>query len=128
MADPVIRWVYSKTGSIRWSEINFEDKRGVLAKALEYGLRYGAAVSVFDNNPEGQRSFGTFARSDREFTQCEIDLLNGHIQRLHAEKALRMVRDGLRVKQIAFEIGVSEGAAHLALADIPDAGAATARV
>jgi LuxR family transcriptional regulator len=48
--------------------------------------------------------------------------LRGHIQRLHAEKAppsnltlaeleaLRMVRDGLRVKQIALELGVSEGA------------------
>jgi LuxR family transcriptional regulator len=48
--------------------------------------------------------------------------LRGHIQRLHTEKAppsnltlaeleaLRMVRDGLRVKQIAFELGVSEGA------------------
>ena len=122
MADPVIRWVYSKTGTIRWSEIDFDDVRGVLAKAESFGLRFGVAVSVFDNNPEGQRSFGTFARSDREFTQCEIDLLRGHIQRLHTEKAppsnltlaeleaLRMVRDGLRVKQIAFELGVSEGA------------------
>lgn len=124
MADPVIRWVYSKTGTIRWSEIEFDDVRGVLAKAESFGLRYGVAVSVFDNNPEGQRSFGTFARSDREFTQYEIDLLRGHIQRLHAEKAppsnltlaeleaLRMVRDGLRVKQIALELGVSEGAVN----------------
>lgn len=122
MSDPVIRWVYSHTGSIRWSEIESDDTRGILAKAHDYGLCYGVAVSVFDNNPEGQRSFGTFARSDREFTQLEIDLLSGHIQRLHAEKAppsnltdaeleaLRMVRDGLRVKQIAFELGVSEGA------------------
>ena len=122
MADPVIRWAYSRTGSIRWSEIDFEDNRGVLSQAKDYGLRFGVAVSVFDNNPEGQRSFGTFARSDREFTQYEIDLMSGHIQRLHVEKAppsnltlaeleaLRMVRDGLRVKQIAHELGVSEGA------------------
>lgn len=68
MADPVIRWVYSKTGTIRWSEIEFDDVWGVLAKAESFGLRYCVAVSVFDNNPEGQRSFGTFARSDREFT------------------------------------------------------------
>jgi LuxR family transcriptional regulator, quorum-sensing system regulator SdiA len=122
MADPVIRWVYSHTGSVRWSEIDSDDPRGVLSQARKYGLCHGVAVSVFDNNPDGQRSFGTFARSDREFTELEIDLLSGHIQRLHVEKAppsnltfaeleaLRMVRDGLRVKQIAFELGVSEGA------------------
>jgi len=55
MADPVIRWVYSQTGSIRWSEIEFEDSRGVLSRAKVHGLCYGVAVSVFDNNPEGQR-------------------------------------------------------------------------
>lgn len=120
--DPVIRWIYANTGSRRWSEINLEDPRRILAQAQTFGLRYGLAVSVFDNNPEGQRSFGNFCRSDREFTDAEIETLSAYVTRLHHQKApptnltkaeleaLRMVKDGLRLKQIAHELGVSEGA------------------
>ncbi|KAA9009510.1 LuxR family transcriptional regulator [Histidinibacterium aquaticum] len=122
LSDPVIRWVYSQTGAIRWSEIQIEDPQRILLQAKSFGLRYGLAVSVFDNNPEGQRSFGTFARSDREFDDAEIRVLKAYVTRLHNEKApptnitqaeleaLSMVKDGLRLKQIAHDLGVSEGA------------------
>lgn len=120
--DPVIRWIYSNTGSIRWSDIDLPDPMRVMDQAQTFGLRYGAAVSCYDGNSEGQRSFGHFARSDREFTAEEIDSLYAYILKLHLEKApptnltaaeleaLRMVKDGLRLKQIAHELGVSEGA------------------
>ena len=122
LSDPVIRWIYANTGAVRWSEITLDDPKRVLAQARTFGLRYGVAISVFDRNPEGQRSFGTFVRSDREFERGEIEQLQRYVERRHQEKApprniteaeleaLRMVKDGLRLKQIAHELGVSEGA------------------
>jgi LuxR family transcriptional regulator len=120
--DPVIRWVYGNTGSIRWSEIEMDDPRKILPQAQTFGLRYGAAIACFDGNNEGQRSFGSFARSDREFSDLEIRALSAYVVRRHAEmapptnltkaelEALGMVRDGKRLKEIAHILGVSEGA------------------
>jgi len=121
--DPVIRWVYGGTaGASRWSEIDLDDPRRVLAQAQTFGLRYGAAVSVTDKTTNGLRSFGSFARNDREFEDLEIRLLAAFIQRRHDETAppsnltraelevLQMIKDGKRIKQIAHELGVSEGA------------------
>ena len=122
LSDPVIRWVYANTGAIRWSEIAIDDPRGIMTQARAFGLNFGLAISVFDNNSEGQRSFGTFLRADREFEEAEIRTLHAHLVRLHNDKApptnltqaeieaLRMVKDGKRLKQIAHELGVSEGA------------------
>ncbi len=120
--DPVIRWVYSHTGTTRWSELALDDPKGVLKQAQVFGLRYGIAVSHFDGNQQGQRSYGIFTRSDREFTDLETKFLYAFVQRRHQEtapptnltnaelSALRMVKDGMRLKQIAHEIDISEGA------------------
>lgn len=120
--DPVIQWIYANTGATRWSEIDIEDPMDIMGQAKEYGLHHGVAVCCFDNNPEGQRSFGTFAREDREFSDAEIKALMAHVTQLHHDKApptnltmaeleaLRMVKDGMRLKQIAHILGVSEGA------------------
>lgn len=120
--DPVIRWIYANSGAVAWSEIDLPDPMRVLAQAQTFGLRYGVAVACFDGNSEGQRSFGTFARSDREFEREEIDALYAYVQRRHDQKApptnltqaelevLQMVKNGQRLKQIAHVLGVSEGA------------------
>lgn len=120
--DPVIRWVYANTGSIRWSEIKIPDPMNVLSQATQFGLRYGVAISLFDINADGHRSFGYFARHDREFDPTEIELLSAYVTRLHLAKAppsnltaaeleaLQMVKQGHRLKEIAHELGVSEGA------------------
>lgn len=120
--DPVMRWAYGTTGSKRWSEMDLDDSRKVLGQAQTFGLRYGVAVSVFDGNAAGQRSIGSFSRSDREFFDLEIELLLAFVKRRHAElapptnvtmaelEALGMVRDGKRLKEIAFDLGVTEGA------------------
>ncbi|MBB5722101.1 LuxR family transcriptional regulator [Loktanella ponticola] len=121
--DPVIRWVYGGTAVMsRWSEIELDDPRRVLAQAQTFGLRYGAAVAVTDKTTAGLRSFGSFARNDREFNDLEIRLLLAFIQRRHEETAppsnltraelevLLMIKDGKRIKQVAHELGVSEGA------------------
>jgi len=120
--DPLIRWVYANVGVTRWSEVSDEDPRGIMGQAQAFGLRYGVAVSVFDGNETGQRSFGTFARSDREFTDIEGKLLLAYLTRRHTEmapptnltaaetQALSMVKNGQRLKEIAHDLGVSEGA------------------
>lgn len=120
--DPVVRWNFANTGAIRWSEITLADPLHVLDQARAFGLRYGVAVACYDGNSEGHRSFGLFARSDREFDQSEIQALYDYVNQLHLDKApptnltnaeleaLTMLRDGMRLKQIAFELGVSEGA------------------
>ena len=120
--DPVMRWIYGSEGRCRWSAVPFSDPRGVLPAARDHGLAFGAAVSLLDPGPRGQRSFGTFARSDREFTDEELDLLQAHVQARHAAlappsnvtqaeiEALRLVKEGQRLKQIAHRLGVTEGA------------------
>lgn len=122
LADPVMHWMYQNTGATRWSEIEIEDPRGVLAQAALFGMEYGVAVCVTDQSPTGQRSFGSFARSDREFFDSEIMELAGELQAMHASlvpptnltkaelEALGMVKDGLLMKEIADMLGVSEGA------------------
>jgi LuxR family transcriptional regulator len=122
LADPVMKWVYQHRGAVRWSEIGLPDPLGVLDAAAAYGLRFGAAVACSDHDLRGQRSFGSFARSDREFTDSELDQLVEAVEHLHVAKApptnltaaeleaLRMVRDGLLMKEIAALLGVSEGA------------------
>lgn len=120
--DPVMRWAYANTGAVTWQTLREHDERGVLGMAAAFGMRYGVAIAVFDDNADGQRSFGSFARSDREFDELEIRLLQAYLTRRHREmapptnltraelEALAMVKDGKRLKQIAFDLGVTEGA------------------
>lgn len=120
--DPVIRWVYGHTGTVRWSDIGLSDPKAILVAAQDYGLRHGVAVSCFDAAEGAVRSFGTFARDDRAFEDAEMAQLEQLIRALHMRKmpevsltaaereALGMVKAGLRVKEIAHQLGVSEGA------------------
>ena len=122
LRDPLMHWLYQNSGAIRWSAIKLPDPKGVLASAATHGLRYGVAICCDDPGPRGQRSFGTFARADREFTDAEIAILQARLFELHVAmapptnltkaelEALRMVKEGMLVKEIANMLGVSEGA------------------
>ncbi|MFV2002972.1 MAG: autoinducer binding domain-containing protein [Paracoccaceae bacterium] len=122
LRDPVLRWVYANSGAARWSEISANDTSGVLSTAKSFGLNFGVVICCMLEGPKAQRSFGTFARPDREFLGDEIAVLGFHLKRLHklslppenitnAElEALQLVKDGLRLKEIAYQLGVSEGA------------------
>lgn len=121
MFDPVMRWMYSNTGAIRWNEIEIDDPLKVRVESEKFGLKYGAAVSCPADPGSGQRSFGTFSRPDRDFTNEELETLEAGIRQLHSEteppnlteaelEALRYVRDGYRFKEIAYHLGISEGA------------------
>ncbi|MDX8349623.1 autoinducer binding domain-containing protein [Cognatiyoonia sp. IB215446] len=120
--DPIVRWAYSTTGTIRWSELPLDDPKRIIAQAQTFGMRYGVTVSLFDSGADAQRSFASFTRSDREYTDLEVKLLKAFLTRRHSEtapptnltkaelEALGMVKDGKRLKEIAFELSVSEGA------------------
>ncbi|MFO7805240.1 MAG: autoinducer binding domain-containing protein [Paracoccaceae bacterium] len=122
LSDPIIRWVYSHTGIAEWSELANNDPNGVIRQAKTFGLRHGVVISVFDNNPEGQRSFGYFCRGDRDFEVAEVNALHAFVLQRHREmepprnltqaeiEALVGVKNGKRLKEIAYELGVSEGA------------------
>ena len=120
--DPAVRWAYANVGFIRWSDLRQDDPKKVIAQAQTFGLRFGVTVAVLDKGANAQRSFASFTRSDREFSDLEVKLLQAYVTRRHNEtapptnltraelEALGMVKDGKRLKEIAFELNVSEGA------------------
>ncbi|SDE05816.1 helix-turn-helix transcriptional regulator [Limimaricola pyoseonensis] len=117
--DPAIRWAYANVGVARWSDLH--DPQGILSRAKEAGLTYGAVASVSEPS-SGLRSYGLFARADRDYNEAELAMLHRLLDALHAASAppanltaaeievLRRVKDGYRLKQIAHELGVTEGA------------------
>ncbi|MEL7182315.1 MAG: autoinducer binding domain-containing protein [Pseudomonadota bacterium] len=119
LRDPLVFWGISKSGRIRWSEINLPDPFGVMRQAAEHGLTHGAVVSC---GKITSRTIVGVARSDREFTDAEIARVEEATQGLHdvAEppeeltpamiEALRLVGDGYRHKAAAAELGISESA------------------
>ena len=129
MQDPVLRWAYGETGHTRWSALQSQDTYGILDQARGFGLTYGVAISLRDpvrasgsSEAQGNRSFGSFARGDREFEADEIAYLHDIIAERHAAlspptnlteaalEALRMARGGMLLKELAHQLGVSEGA------------------
>lgn len=122
VSDPVMHWSYQNTGYVRWSDIDSPDPMHVMENARNHGLNFGAAVCVTDPKEGGQRSFASFARTDREFTENELLELHDTVQDLHIEmvpptnltdaelEALRMVKNGMLMKEIANLLGVTEGA------------------
>lgn len=120
--DPVVRWAYANTGAVRWSALADDDPKRIIVQAQTFGMRYGVTVSVFDAKADAQRSFASFTRPEREYTDLELKLLLAYLTRRHNEtapptnltkaelEALGMVKDGKRLKEIAFELSVSEGA------------------
>ena len=83
MTDPMVAWGFEHTGSCRWSDL--DDPAGVMAKASEYGMKYGSVYATAEGGPT--RSIGGFARSDREFTDEEQVTLAQLVDTLHASLA-----------------------------------------
>lgn len=117
LRDPAVRWAYTNHGAIRWKEIDTGD-RTIFDRASDFGLKFGTVAAVDD----APKSFVYGVRADREHTDTEVERMYEIITLLHdwsappenltpAElEALGMVKDGMRLKQIAHELGVTEGA------------------
>jgi LuxR family transcriptional regulator, quorum-sensing system regulator SdiA len=120
--DPAMSWAYKNCGVARWSELGETDSQGVLELAKNHGLNFGAVASCTDEDDAGQRSFGFFCRSDREYLIEELVHLNQLLvacHRAHARpknltalelETLSLVKNGLLMKEIACQLGVSESA------------------
>lgn len=120
--DPAMRWAHGNVGCTRWSEITLDDPMRVLVQARTFGMTYGLTISVCSSGEDLKRSLASFTRSDREFTDLEVTFLQVYLTRRHAEtapptnltkaeiEALCLIKDGRRLKEIAFVLNVSEGA------------------
>ncbi len=120
--DPALIHSYHTEGVSRWSELSLPDPRDVFGKAAAHGLAFGAVAAVFDRSSPGLRSYGTFSRADREFHDDELAQLQLILNRLHRDAAppvglseaeievLAAIKAGKRLKLVAFELGLTEGA------------------
>lgn len=120
--DPAMAWAYRNCGVARWSELGETDSQGVLEIAKNYDLNFGAVASCLDDGDAGQRSFGFFCRSDREYSAGELQRINDLLVRLHVDhtrpknltdaelETLSLVKNGLLMKEIACQLEVSESA------------------
>jgi LuxR family transcriptional regulator len=120
--DPAVAWAYRNDGTARWGELGNEDRLGVLEMAKAHGLRFGAVASCRDQNGVGQRSFGLFCRSDRDFDAAELARLAALLAEAHGAherprnltaaelETLGLVKNGLLMKEIACVLGISESA------------------
>jgi DNA-binding CsgD family transcriptional regulator len=128
--DPAMKWVYANTGYVRFSQVTLSDPHQVRGHAAVFGLGFGAAVSILLPQDKGRRSYGFFFRDDRDFEEFELQRLAEIIQRLHQGKetergltaaeieALKMQSSGMRLKQIATELGISESAVKARLNNV----------
>jgi LuxR family transcriptional regulator len=119
LRDPMVMWAFSQEGATRWSEIKVPDHAGVFKEAADFGMPFGACVSV---GAITSRSIAGFARADREFTLEELSLLNDTVQHLHLateppesltpaqRDALRLIAAGDRHAAAAAKLGISESA------------------
>jgi DNA-binding CsgD family transcriptional regulator len=128
--DPAMRWVYGNTGAIRFSEMTLPDPHQVRAHAAVFGMGHGAVVSVMQPQDRGRRSYGIFFRDDRDFEEAEMQGLQRIMEKLHqgseeeknltqAEiEALKLQSEGMRLKQIAARLGISESAVKARLNNV----------
>jgi LuxR family transcriptional regulator, quorum-sensing system regulator SdiA len=126
--DPAMQWAYSTTGAIRFTEVTLPDPHLVFAHAAVFGLSFGAVVSVLRPEDRGRRSYGVFFRDDRAFTAAELAKLLSMVTALHqggepaltaAEMvALKLQSEGMRQKQIADQLGISESAVKARLNNV----------
>lgn len=122
MHDPAMAWAYKNSGAARWTELGEPDSQGVLELAKNHGLTFGAVVSCIDSGNAGQRTFGFFCRSDRDYHANELEWLTNSLLEAHraherprnltaAEiETLSLVKNGLLMKEIASILGISESA------------------
>lgn len=126
--DPAMRWAYSNTGAALFSQMTLPDPHQVRAHAAVFGMAFGAVVSVLTPQDRGRRSYGLFFRDDRDFSSLELQALERQLTDLHhggergltnAEiEALKLQSQGLRLKQIAAELGISESAVKARLNNV----------
>lgn len=103
--DPTALWGFRNAGAIRWSELDVPDPHRIMARAAEEaGLRYGLTVAMVR---EGTRSIASFARTDREASDAELERETVRLRDLHcATRTLETLspEDHARLRKIAVRL------------------------
>ena len=86
-------------------------------------MPFGAVICVTADEDHPRRTFGYFARQDRELTRTEMTELEASLRAAHFQDpdgdqpltraqtdALRLLSRGMRLKEIAHALGISESA------------------
>jgi LuxR family transcriptional regulator len=119
LRDPLVFWGVGVEGTTRWSSIPLPDPFGVMKKAANHGLKFGAVSSY---GPITSRSIVGISRSDREFDDDELVQLRELTIQLHIEakppseltkaqiEALQCLANGDRHTAAAEKLGISESA------------------
>lgn len=120
--DPLMRWIHSGRGAQRWSELDLPDPLRVMQAYADFGMPYGAAICVAADEERPRRTFGFFARSDRELTDEEMSRAENALRAVHFHQestealtpaqadALRLLSKGMRLKEVAHVLQISESA------------------
>lgn len=119
LRDPMTAWGFSTTGTIRWSDPRLPDPFGLFDVARGFGLNHGVTIAC---GPIKSRTIASFARSDREYKDAEIETITAIVHRLHdmteppeqltkaQVEALRCIAGGDRFAAAAVKLGISESA------------------
>ncbi len=117
--DPVVVWALANTGHIRWCDLKIPDPMGVFKQAREFDINFGVVIST---GKISKRSMLGMARSDREFTDEEIEQATEIFIKIHdlvterktltfnQAEALRLIAGGDLHSAAAEKIGISESA------------------
>ncbi|KAB7613694.1 LuxR family transcriptional regulator [Amylibacter sp. SFDW26] len=126
-SDPTIVWAFKNRGACRWRDLIDIDPRGVIADAATFGITYGCTISVEEND---NHSIASFARSDREFTDAEIDEIKEILTTIHNEEVdkleltdkqkmlLRELASGARIADASEKLGIASVTAKTELAAV----------
>lgn len=124
LRDPMVAWAFTKTGFCRWTDCPFPDPFGIIKKAKNHGLSYGATISC---GPLSSRTMAGVTRDDRDFKDDELEAIEKLIIGLHIgtepannlttaqKEALVLVSEGCRHAEAAHRLGISESALKLHL-------------
>lgn len=119
LRDPTIAWGFSKEGACRWADMDVPDPFGLFTEARQFGLTFGLTVSC---GPVRSRTISSFARSDRDFFDEDVEKIAHLVRRLHditeppesltsaQIEALRLIAAGDRHAAAANKLNISESA------------------
>lgn len=119
LRDPMTAWGFSTEGRIRWSDPELMDPFGLFKEAAGFGLNFGVTVSY---GPINSRTIASFAHSEREFSEQEVQAISDIVHKLHnmtepphdltkaQVEALKCIAGGDRHAAAAAKLGISESA------------------
>ncbi|MDO9526200.1 MAG: LuxR C-terminal-related transcriptional regulator, partial [Gemmobacter sp.] len=118
--DPYLRWTQIGDGIRPWSALSSERTNLVQQAYRDFGLLYGATGCIPPDPERRTRSYGLFARQDRDFLPEELEELMQILRSLHSGdtraltqaqiEVLRMMAQGHTQKVISHELGISVSA------------------